>query len=213
MRHMRQLRLALYATAAVFVSSHASAAVTPTLGGASGNYLTLSATGLSGANGQVATLTGGRIYNSDQPFADIPKGGVFGGNFLAAGPTAGQPATLTFLQAVTNLGFLWGSPDTYNSLTLVTNQRSITYTAQSLGFTTTDGNQNVSQYVNFAATAGETITSVSFSNSQAIDAFEVANFAVTAVPEPTTWALMFVGFGMVAGAARYRRRNVAATYA
>lgn len=30
--------------------------------------------------------------------------------------------------------------------------------------------------------------------------------AVAAVPEPATWAMMLVGFGMVAGAARYRRR-------
>jgi hypothetical protein len=29
-----------------------------------------------------------------------------------------------------------------------------------------------------------------------------------AVPEPTTWAMMLVGFGMVAVAARYRRRSV-----
>jgi len=35
----------------------------------------------------------------------------------------------------------------------------------------------------------------------------------TAVPEPETWAMMLVGFGMVAGAARYRRRSMAATYA
>jgi len=32
--------------------------------------------------------------------------------------------------------------------------------------------------------------------------------AASAVPEPTTWAMMLIGFGMVAGAARYRRRNV-----
>ncbi|GGB40787.1 hypothetical protein GCM10011380_32820 [Sphingomonas metalli] len=210
---MRKTYLALCATASVFAATAASATVTPTLGGASGNYLTLNSSGLSNGGTQVATLTGGTVYTSDQPFADIPKGGIAGGTFLAAGPLAGQPATLTFLQAVSNLGFLWGSPDTYNILTLVTNQRTITYTAQSLGFTTTDGNQNVSQYVNFAASAGETINSVSFTNNPAFDAFETANFAVTAVPEPATWALMFVGFGMVAGAARYRRRSVTSVYA
>jgi hypothetical protein len=36
---------------------------------------------------------------------------------------------------------------------------------------------------------------------------------IAAVPEPATWAMMLVGFGMVAGAARYRRKSVAVTYA
>lgn len=37
--------------------------------------------------------------------------------------------------------------------------------------------------------------------------------ATTAVPEPATWAMMLLGFGLVAGATRYRRRNTAVTYA
>ncbi len=31
---------------------------------------------------------------------------------------------------------------------------------------------------------------------------------IAAVPEPATWAMMLVGFGMVAGATRYRRRSI-----
>ncbi|WP_445191854.1 PEPxxWA-CTERM sorting domain-containing protein [Sphingomonas sp. Tas61C01] len=66
----------------------------------------------------------------------------------------------------------------------------------------TNGNQAVSTYAQFVASAGETIKSVSFSNTPANDAFEVANFTVTAVPEPGTWGMMLVGLGMVAGASR-----------
>jgi hypothetical protein len=33
---------------------------------------------------------------------------------------------------------------------------------------------------------------------------------LSAVPEPTTWAMMLVGFGMVGASARYRRRSVKA---
>ena len=36
---------------------------------------------------------------------------------------------------------------------------------------------------------------------------------VSAVPEPATWALMLVGFGMVGAAARYRRRTAKVTFA
>ncbi len=36
---------------------------------------------------------------------------------------------------------------------------------------------------------------------------------VAAVPEPATWAMMLVGFGMVGAASRYRRRGAKVTYA
>ncbi len=34
-----------------------------------------------------------------------------------------------------------------------------------------------------------------------------------AVPEPATWAMMLVGFGMICATARYRRRSAVTTYA
>jgi hypothetical protein len=34
-----------------------------------------------------------------------------------------------------------------------------------------------------------------------------------AVPEPATWAMMLLGFGMVAGVARYRRRTATVSFA
>lgn len=38
------------------------------------------------------------------------------------------------------------------------------------------------------------------------------SFSAAAVPEPATWALMMVGFTMVAGASRYRRRATAVAF-
>ncbi len=208
---MRLMKLALVASTMAVMPAAANAAVVASLGGGTGPFVGLSQAGLGG--GSVATLSGGTVYNSDRPFADIPDGDVFGGNFLAAGPQAGQPATLTFVQPLSNLSFLWGSPDTYNVLTLTTNQNVYTYTASGLNFAVTNGDQSFSQYVQFAASAGETISSVSFNNSQPVDAFETANFSVTAVPEPATWAMLMLGFGMVGGAARYRRRGLRAVVA
>ena len=62
----------------------ADAMVVGSLGGGGGTILTLNSSGLNG--GAVATLTGGTVYTSDQPFADIPSGGVSGGTFLALVP-------------------------------------------------------------------------------------------------------------------------------
>ncbi|MBB4152241.1 hypothetical protein GGQ80_000117 [Sphingomonas jinjuensis] len=190
---------------AVLAPTAANAAIFPSLGGNTTNQLTLSATGLSDGTNQIATLSGGRTYMADQPFADIPKGGITGGTFLAAGPTAGQPATLTFSRPTSYLSFLWGSPDTYNQLTVNTNVASYIYTAATLNFARTNGDQSFSQYVQFATTAGELISSVNFTNVPAADAFETANFSVTAVPEPATWGMMLVGFGMIAATSRRRR--------
>ncbi|HVF94078.1 MAG TPA: PEPxxWA-CTERM sorting domain-containing protein [Sphingomonas sp.] len=200
--------VALAATALCALPATANAALVGSLGGGTGPFSTLSSAGLNG--GAVATLSGGTVLTQDQPFADIPEN-VFGGTFLAAGPTSGQPATLTFTQPLGYLSFLWGSPDTYNVLTLTTNQQTYTFNVANLNFAVRDGNQAFSQYVQFVATAGESIRSVSFTNNPGIDAFEVANFTAV-VPEPATWAMMLVGFGMVGAATRYRRRSAKVVY-
>jgi hypothetical protein len=43
--------------------------------------------------------------------------------------------------------------------------------------------------------------------------FDNVSLDVTAVPEPTTWAMMIVGFGMTGASLRYRRRRVTAAIA
>lgn len=162
--------------------------------------------------GSLGTRVGGMVYTSDEPFADIPKGGIFDSEFLASGPSSGAPATITFNSALNYLSFLWGSPDTYNLLTLTTNLGNIlTYTPQGLNFAVTDGNQAFSQYVQFKASGGEYITSAKFDVTSPTDAFEVANFRA-AVPEPATWALMIMGIGF-AGAAMRRRQTATVRYA
>jgi hypothetical protein len=204
------LKKAIYGSvlaAAMFIvaPTGASAALLYGTGGNTTQFESLSAAGLAG--GSVATLAGGSIQNSDQPFADIPKGGVFENKFLAAGPTVTQPAVLTFTTPVNYLSFLWGSPDTYNSLSITTSVTTYNFTPGSLGLPG-DGNQSFSSYVHFQGVAGEVIQSASFTNIPAIDAFEVANFSVTAVPEASTWAMMILGFAGV-GFMAYRRKNPA----
>jgi len=210
---MKFTTLITTSAAALLASTGAHAQIAGSLGTSAGPFTSLSAAGLAG--GSVATLSGGTVYTSDQPFADIPAGGIFGNTFLAAGPTSGSTATLTFTPGYSYLSFLWGSPDTYNSLTVTSSLGAVqTFTAAALGFAVTNGNQAFSQYVQFSTLgAGEYISSVVFSNSPSQDAFEAANFRVTAVPEASTWAMLVLGVGAVGGAMRRRRVRSTVSFA
>ena len=153
------------------------------------------------------TITGGSIYfNSEPSFAARPTGTV--GNFLAAGPSSGTPALLTFDLPQLSIGFLWGSPDTYNSLEVLHSGGSTFFSAAGLGFSETGGSQGFAQYVRFDAEAGSQITGLRFISPT--NAFEVSNFSVPAggaqVPEPATLALFAVGLVGLAGTARRRRQ-------
>jgi hypothetical protein len=86
--------------------------------------------------------------------------------------------------------------------------------------TNTGSNQTFdvgNQRFGILAAAGETITSVQITTpTGAFGAFtqlRITPAAVTAVPEPGTWAMMLVGFGAVGASMRRRRRNNAGTLA
>jgi hypothetical protein len=205
----------LSASLVLAASFGAQAQVTGSLGGGSGSFLVLSspatctlATPCSLTGSVNASIVGGTILNADQPFADIPKGAIAGGNFLSAGPTTTEPSTVMFIGGgVDYVSFLWGSPDLYNTLTVVTTAGDYVFSAAGLGFSVTNGDQSFSQYVQFQADAGTDILGLEFANSPSIDAFEVANFSVTApVPEPETYALMLAGLAAVGFIGRRRRR-------
>ena len=200
---MKLLQHAIAATA-LLAAAGAHAQVSGSLGGGGGSFLSLTSAGLNG--GTVATLSGGTVYTTDQANASLPEGTV--GSFLAAGTTSGLTSSLNFAgTGVDYLSFLWGSPDTYNMLTVTTTGGVTTsYTTASLGFTVSDGDQAFAQYVQFLATGGSKITSVTYTNKPDTNAFEVANFSTSPVPEPQTYALLLAGLGAVVFVARRRSR-------
>ncbi|WP_296600749.1 PEPxxWA-CTERM sorting domain-containing protein [Phenylobacterium sp.] len=79
------------------------------------------------------------------------------------------------------------------------------YPAGPVGFEDITNNS----FFNFKATDGDVFTHVSFQTSGDVAVGQIRLGALTAVPEPTTWALMILGFG-AAGAALRRRRMVLA---
>jgi hypothetical protein len=209
---------------ALCVTFGANAQVAGSLGGGYGSFLTLSSSvanpvttpNAGGTLGGIYAITGGSVYGADQTFASIPEGTtIFGGNFLAAGPTAGAPATINFGAAgIDYISFLWGSADLYNVLTVNSTGGSQTFVAgaagvgqTSLGFSSTSGNQSVSQYVQFDGIGANRITSLVFNNNPQKNAFETANYSITPVPEPETYALLLAGLGVVGFMAR-RRKSV-----
>lgn len=193
----------LVASAALLAMMGAQAQVTSSIGGGYGSFLSLSSSGLSDGISTIATLTGGTVDSTTVPGAIAPNG--TSGNFLAVGPTSGTTASLSFANGgVSYISFLWGSPDTYNELTVTsTGNVQQTVLAADLGLTTGAGAP--SQYVQFTANAGVEITGLSFANVPSIDAFETANYSITPVPEPETYALMLAGLGVMGFVARRRR--------
>jgi hypothetical protein len=178
----------LVAAAALAASLGANAAVNGALGGGFGTFLTLSGPGTPNSGGTLsgaasATIVGGTVLAADSPpFADDVAPGA---NFLTAGPVAGSPATMTFAGAgLDYISFLWGSPDMFNSLTVNSTGSSQVFTAASLGFPVTNGDQSFNQSVQFTALAGAKITSLVFSSTD--NAFETANYSITPIPEPET---------------------------
>lgn len=122
---------------------------------------------------------------------------------------AGGTATYLFAGPVSSFQFDWGSVDSYNTLSFVSNQSGMTVIPGLSFANAADGNQTAAGtngLFTVTGAAGEVFTSVTFTSSS--NSFEVDNLAViSAIPEPATWGMMMIGFGMIGATARYRRRR------
>lgn len=210
------ISLAFLTTAIVVSSTCANADVIVDLGGSYSNgtvntttSLTLISTGLSDGSGQIASISaaGNAVFTGDTSGVRLsPQGWT--GNYLAAGPNGGgnvTPVELSFSSPVTALSFLWGSPDAYNDLVITTTTGTYTYDGSNAIGLATGGDNADTTLVEFIAPTGY-IENVTFSSNT--NAFEAADFAVSGVPEPSTWAMMILGF-LGVGFMAYRRKETA----
>ena len=113
---------------------------------------------------------------------------------LSTNPGFSSVGTISFAAPVTSYTFLWGSPDTYNSLT------DGFVTVNGSNFSSGTGNNAESTLYTFSDARGFSL--LTFSTTGV--AFEIA---VAPVPEPETYALFLAGLAAVGFMTR-RRNNV-----
>ena len=172
------------------------------------------ASGVPSGSVGVSFTGGGGVVTGDNPgFWAAPylsgnNGAGFGNTgvpgddatpYLTAGGVKNvDSATLTFAPGQTYLGILWGSLDSYNTLTFFNGGTAFaSVTGQQVSDHVVIGDQGFggTHYVNFLFTGGETFDKVVATSDGY--AFEFDNVAI--VPEPTTvlaGALLLLPFGV-----------------
>lgn len=149
------------------------------------------------------SATGGALFTADQGgITARPPGST--GNFWSIGTSGGQagPGVVTITGGASYYGFLWGSPDSYNHVSFYNGATLLGSFDGSAVYGPANGNQSIGRFFNAFAGAGEKITSIEFVSNG--NAFETDNHAVTAVPEPETYALMLLGLAAVGATVRRR---------
>ncbi|QXQ06774.1 PEPxxWA-CTERM sorting domain-containing protein [Sphingosinicellaceae bacterium] len=164
-------------------------------------------------------LPGGYGLSGDYDFATgtstvtaAPAGD--GTRYLFTSPLKGTGiATLTTLD-LSSVSFYWGSIDNYNAVDVLGAGGVSLLTLAGADFSPANGGRGsaaTNQRVFFTAGAGEVITGLRFhATGIAYEIDDIAGILASgdnqsAVPEPATWALTIMGFGMVGVGARRRR--------
>jgi hypothetical protein len=200
------------ALAAMSLPAHAAVDIFVTPGSASyeGPPVLENFDGATAPRWSRAIFTGSQDPVRAQPFGST-------GGYASVGPFDGTPGVfdLSGLGPLRTISFVWGSVDTFNTLEFLGAGDTVLATVVgSQIFDPANGDQsnpNTNPLVTFTvqdSIYGQ-VTALRFRSTQ--NAFEFDNLAV-AVPEPSTWAMMIGGFGLL-GAAVRRSRRAAAVYA
>lgn len=147
-----------------------------------------------------------------------PAGGVTN---IAADPAVGASdpfyavlggglATYNFTNPLSQFSFILGSADVYNSLTVLLAGGGMTaFTGQQLiDSGVADGNQSSPRTNGRLIINGDGQLITGFQLASSENSFEIDDLAgVAAVPEPATWAMMFLGFSFMGAAMRNAKRK------
>jgi hypothetical protein len=149
------------------------------------------------------------------PFLSGNNNQYFGGNytgidstkFVTSGGQAGNSAVFTLASAGNYFGLLWGSVDTYNTLSFYDGATLVGTLTGSDVIANPNGSQGLdgTTYVNiFSTVAFDSVVATSGAY-----AFEIDNVATGVVPEPATYgALAGAGLLLVAVRSQLRKKHV-----
>ncbi len=211
------MKLRLLATAATLAigltAVSASAAVTLTTQDGNAVYAGPTPTFDFDTPGTTPGTTGGLVKTGSSANGAQPLGST--GNYFTVGPSTGSPGTIdlsSYGGAIGKISFIWGSVDTYNTLEILDTVGNIlaTFTGSQI-IASQFGNQTLPQsnpLVTFTFSGGDEFNVGGLRLRSTSEAFEIDNIAIQAVPEPGTWLMMIVGFGLLGGMLRSRRRSL-----
>lgn len=211
---LKAAAIAALAVSAIAGSANAAVTVSHTsdnLNLPAGQVMVWDFDGLQAAGYSTATTGPVSIYNgADGLMSGIsapPPGDLT--NYVAV--LGGGSLTLT-TPAIKLLSVYMGSPDAYNSILFnFSDNTSELLNGAQLAGGAFGGDQSIGRRMTYTF-GDKTVTSVVFASSQ--NSFEFDNIAtVSAVPEPATWAMMIMGFGLAGSAVRNSRRKMAAAFA
>jgi hypothetical protein len=176
--------------------------------------------------GNAPASAGGVTFSGTAIIAKNAAGTSAGISATPAGDTtnymsilAGKSETLTFSGVQNKFGFYWGSIDSYNSIAFYLGGAATPFltlfgntlnAVPALGYNGDQSGALTNAYVTFTGLSFDKIVLASSGNSFE---FDNISYAVAPVPEPTTWAMMLLGFAGIGLLYRRRRSNLAATAA
>jgi hypothetical protein len=112
-----------------------------------------------------------------------------------------------------SISFYWGSIDLYNTVDVLGAGGATIFTISGGMLEPSNGDQGLpstNRRVNFTAGFGQVITGLRFTSTGVafeFDDFAAATAGTTAgIPEPSSWAMLIAGFGLVGAASRRRNR-------
>lgn len=162
-------------------------------------------------------LTGNFGYATNSSSAAAAPAGVISRYLYVSSAIPDGRATLTSAFDLASLSFYWGSIDPYNGVEILGAGGVSLLSLAGIDLPPANGGQSqpsTNRRVFFTAEAGEVITGIKFaSTGVAFELDDIAGLAAGggtagAVPEPATWAMMLVGFGLIGAATRHKQFQV-----